>query len=481
MTKIKPEIINFIINGQITKFMIDFTHLTIDGKPIKKVYAIGIKGAGLISLVELLVSRGIFISGSDTKEKFFTDAILKKFGVPYAENFSPANIPSDADLIIYSTAYNAENNIEYRTCQERNLKMFSYPEILAGFFNQKYGVAVCGTHGKTTTSALLGVVLQMAGSDPSAAIGGRVINWGSNALLGKGDFFVIEADEFQNKLKLYNPKAVILTSLDFDHPDCYKNFTAYKEAFKEFVARIPASGFLFVWGDSADTLEIAAAAKCQVIKYGFLEGNDFIITDYKFQDFKIIDSLNKDYGRFHMQLIGKHNLLNASGVVAFCAKFNIDLEKTREAIRSFRGTSRRFEYIGIRNGAILIDDYGHHPEEIKATLGAAREIYPDKNIIAVFHPHSYSRTEALLSEFAQSFDAVDKVIVLDIYGSARENAGKVSSKNLVDLINKYCSGKADYIPTISEAVACLQDHIGEKDVVIAIGAGNVFEVVEKLK
>jgi len=461
--------------------MIDFTHLTIDGKPIKKVYAIGIKGSGVVSLAELLVSQGVSISGSDTQEKFFTDYILDKLGIPYFENFSPDNIPTDADLIIYSTAYNAENNIEFRTCREKGFRMFSYPEILAGLFNQKYGVAVCGTHGKTTTSALLGVVLQMTGNDPSAAIGGRVINWGSNALLGKGDFFVIEADEFQNKLKLYNPKAVILTSLDFDHPDCYKDFTAYKEAFKEFVARIPASGFLFVWGDSVDTLEIAAAAKCQVIKYGFLEGNDFLITDYKFQDFKIIDSQNKDYGRFHMQLIGKHNLLNAAGVIAFCCKFNIDLEKTREAIKSFEGTSRRFEYIGIHNGAILIDDYGHHPEEIKATLGAAREIYPNKNIIAVFHPHSYSRTIALLNDFAQSFDAADKVIVLDIYGSARETSGQINSKNLTDLINKYCSGKADYIPTIEETVIYLQDRIGEKDVVLAIGAGNVFEVVEKLK
>lgn len=461
--------------------MIDFTQLTIDNQPIKKVYAIGIKGSGLVSLAELLVSRGVSVSGSDTREKFFTDSILQKLSIPYFENFSPNNIPADADLIIYSTAYNEENNIEYRACRERGLKMFSYPEILAGFFNQKYGVAVCGTHGKTTTSALLSVVLQTAGQDPSAAIGGRVINWGSNARLGQGDFFVIEADEFQNKLKLYNPKAVILTSLDFDHPDYYRDFTAYKEAFKEFVARIPQSGFLFVWGDSVDTLEIAATAKCQVIKYGFLAGNDFLITDYKFQDFKIIDARGKDYGRFHMQLIGKHNILNVAGVVAFCSKFNISLEKIREAIRSFQGTSRRFEYSGIRNGAILIDDYGHHPEEVKATLGAAREIYPDKNILAVFHPHSYSRTEALLSEFAQSFDAVDKVIVLDIYGSARETAGKISSKNLVDLINKYCSGKAEYIPTIDEAVDYLQNRIGAKDVIIAIGAGNVFEVVEKLK
>ncbi len=461
--------------------MLNFSNLTFKGKPLKKVYFIGIKGSGIVSLVQLLSSQGIEITGSDTQEKFFTDSVLRKLGIRYFESFSPAHIPPDADLIIYSTAYTEKTNVELKYCREKNLPLMSYPEILAGFFNEKYGIAVCGTHGKTTTSALLSVVLQKTGQDPSAAIGGRVIDWGTNALTGKGEYFVIEADEFQNKLKLYNPQAAILTSLDWDHPDCFKDFNTYKKVFKDFISRLPASGILIVWGDNAATLEVAQAAPCPVIKYGFSAKNDVIISSQQFQQFTLSDPKGKILGNFYLQLIGRHNLLNAAAVAALCLKLGLTQEAIARAMESFRGTTRRFEYIGQRNGALLIDDYAHHPEEIKATLKAAREIYPHKNIIAVFHPHSYSRTEALLNDFAQSFDAVNQVIILDIYSSAREFSGKVSSQDLSELINQGPDKKSLYLPTIEEAVDYLKEKIGKNDVVFSLGAGNVFELAEKLK
>ena len=462
---------------------------------LKKVYVIGIKGSGVVSVVQILASRGIEISGSDTQEKFFTDSILKKLGVKYFEKFRAENIPNDVDLVIYSTAYNEENNEEFQEARRRDLEMISYPEILAELFNKKWGIAVCGTHGKTTTSAMLAEVLKNCGTDPSAVIGSKVINWDSSALSGKGEYFVIEADEFQKKLKLYEPKAAILTSIDWDHPDTFPTPADYKKAFAEFVEKIPKAGFLVVWGDSADTLETAKNARCEIIRYGYGEENEIRINNYemriadqklsgegeqKFQTFGIFYK-EKGLGVFQTSLVGKHNVLNAASVIGVCAKLNLDMEKVREGIANFKGSVRRFEYIGKRNGAILIDDYGHHPEEIKATLKGARENYPDKNIIAVFHPHSYSRTEALLEEFAQSFDNADKIVVLDIYGSARENWGNVNSSDLVKLINKYNFSKAEYIPTISEAVEYLKDSIGENDLVLTIGAGNVFEVAEKLK
>jgi UDP-N-acetylmuramate--alanine ligase len=469
---------------------------------IKKAYVIGIKGSGIVAVVQILDSMGIKVIGSDTHEKFFTDAVLKKLGIKYFEKFSAKNIPTDIDLVVYSTAYNAENNEEFRECIARKLPMKSYPEMLADFFNQKYGIAVCGTHGKTTTSAMLSVVLQKAGLDPGAVIGSRVIEWGGNALAGKGDIFVIEADEFQNKLRMYEPDAVILTSADWDHPDFYKTFEEYKQAFSDFVVKIPRSGFLVVWGDSVATSEIASSAKCEIIKYGFQADNDVVISNFqffppsrdpatavtifneipnlKFQTFDVAFR-NEKLGSFSTQLVGKHNALNVAAVIAVCHKLNLDMEKVRIALKEFKGTSRRFEYIGERNGAILIDDYGHHPEEVRVTLKAAREIYPEKNLIAVFHPHSYSRTEALLQDFAQSFDNAHEVVVLDIYGSARENSGKVSSKDLVELVNNYERGKARHIPTIPEAVDFLKGKIGPDDVVLCIGAGNVFEVAEKLK
>lgn len=456
-----------------------------DLSKLKKVYVIGIKGSGVVAVVQILVSKGIEVIGSDTPEKFFTDAVLRKLGISYFEKFSAANIPADVDLVVYSTAYNVENNEEFRECVQRKLPMKSYPQMVAEFFNKKYGIAVCGTHGKTTTSSMLADVLKKVGTDPGAIIGSRVTEWGGNALAGRGDFFVIEADEFQNKLRLYEPDAVILTSADWDHPDFYKTFEEYKKAFSDFVGKIPKAGFLVAWGDSVATNEIACSAKCEIIKYGFQEDNDVIISNRQVasesRQIFFIKYSDKNLGEFETQLVGDHNLLNAAAVIAVCHKLNLDMEKVRKALREFKGTTRRFEYIGERNGAILIDDYGHHPEELKVTLKAAREIYPDKNLIAVFHPHSYSRTEALLQDFAQSFDSASEVVVLDIYGSARENTGSVSSLDLVNLINKYDPGKAEYVPTIAEAVYHLKDKIGSNDVVLCIGAGNVFEVAEKLK
>ncbi len=463
-----------------------------DLKNVKKAYFIGIKGSGMIGMVEMLKSLGIEITGSDTDEKFFTDEILKKLGISYFEKFSAENVPQDADLVVYSTAYREDNNEEMKEAKKRNIPMMSYPEILGMLFNEKYGIAVCGTHGKTTTSALLAEVLRFCEKDPRAVIGSRVSSWESNALCGKGEFFVIEADEFQNKFQFYAPKGTILTSLDWDHPDFYPTFAEYKKAFHDFVSKIPKSGFLVFWGDSADTIEVSKSVKCSIIQYGFGKDNDLRIINYELssqggsinnipiQAFSIMFK-EKSLGRFETKLVGKHNVLNCAAVIAVCQKLNLDMEKVREAIAHFSGISRRFEFIGKRNGATLIDDYGHHPEEIKATLRGAREIYPKKNIIAVFHPHSYSRTEALLSEFSQSFEDANQVIILDIYGSARESSGKVSSKNIADLINKYVHGKAEHLPKIKDAVEFLKDKIGENDVVLCIGAGNVFEVAEKLK
>lgn len=451
---------------------------------IKKAYLIGIKGSGMIAIAEILKSRGIEIIGSDTKEKFFTDEILEELKIKYFEGFQAENIPQNADVVIYSTVYNEINNVEFQEAKKRKIPMMSYPEILGELFNEKMGIAVSGTHGKTTTTALLAYVMKNAGADPTAIVGSRVIEWGSSSLVGKGKYFIAEADEYQNKLKYYNPYAVVLTSVDWDHPDYFPTFLEYKKVFGDFVAKIPRHGFLIVWGDSASTNEVACNCRAEIIKYGFQEDNDVIIkkqeTRDRKQSFEIIYG-DKNLGEFEIQLIGKHNVLNAAAVIAVCHKLKLDMEKVREALRNFKGTTHRFEYVGVRNGAILIDDYAHHPEEIQATLKAAREIYPEKNIITIFHPHTYTRTKAFLPEFSQSFNDANKVIVIDIYGSAREQQGGVSSKDLVDLINKYDHDKAEYIPTIGEVVEHLKDKISTQDVVISMGAGDVWRVVDKLK
>jgi UDP-N-acetylmuramate--alanine ligase len=456
----------------------------LDFAKVKKIYFIGIKGSGMVALVEIFSRRGCEVTGSDTKEKFFTEEILKKkLFVKYHEGFDAKHITSDIDLIVYSTAYNEKNNEEFKAAKYKMIQMISYPEMLAILFNEKYGIAVSGTHGKTTTTAMLAEIFKVAGLDPTAVVGSLVKQWRGNALVGRSEFMIIEADEYQGKLDLYDPQAAILTSADWDHPDFFPTYEEYKKTFEKFVAKIPRHGFLVVCGDRSETLEIAKSAKCKVISYGFGSEVDLRITNHELREGKQFFSLSakgKKMGDFEIMLPGRHNVLNASAAIAMAHQFNAKMEKVREALANFEGTSRRFEYIGQRNGAILIDDYGHHPEEIKATLQAAREFFPKRRIWCVFHPHTFTRTKALLSEFAQSFEDADRVIVLDIYGSAREVQGGVHSKDLVELAKKY-HHNIEYIPTIGEAIEFLKDKISREDLVIAMGAGNVWEVVEGLK
>ena len=457
-------------------------------KDIKKAYCVGIKGAGMTAIAQILRGRNIEIFGSDIGDVFYTDEILRRLQIPFYEKFSAKNIPQNADLVIYSTAYNEENNVEMAEAKRMKIPMMSYPEILGMLFQEKLGITVCGTHGKTTTTAILAEALSSAGLDPSALVGSNVIGWNSNVMLGKGEYFVAEADEYQNKLQYYNPWSAILTSVDWDHPDFFPDFAGYKKVFRDFVSKIPKTGFLIVWGDSSDTLEVAANANCRILTYGFSDDCDYKIvkqeaSDTKQQENQSFEVFYKEesLGIFETPLVGKHNILNSGSVIALCHQMQLDLEKIKSALQNFKGTTRRFEKTGMFQNAVLIDDYAHHPDEIRATLQGARQLFGNKRIWTVFHPHTFTRTKALLSEFAQSFDDADKSIVIDIYGSAREQQGGVSSDELVGLINTYNRNKAEYIPTIEAATEYLKEKSGQYDVLITMGAGDVWKIGEKLK
>ncbi|HBO16852.1 MAG: UDP-N-acetylmuramate-L-alanine ligase [Candidatus Moranbacteria bacterium GW2011_GWE2_35_2-] len=449
-----------------------------------KIYIIGIEGAGTSALAEMYFDLGYAVSGSDNGDHFYRTSLSKK-GIEVFDEYSAKNIANEIDLVVFSTSIK-DDNPEIIEARKKDLRMLSYPEALAELFNQKLGIAVCGTHGKTTTTAIIAHILNEIGQDPSAVVGSRVLNWGGNSISGKGDYFIIEADEYQNKLKYYDPYAVVLTSVDWDHPDFYPTELQYRQVFSNFVSRIPRHGFLVVYGDSAVAGNIALSAVCKISTYGFLEGNDFRIMnkkpwneEKKMRNFSIIHK-KKTIREFEIGLPGDYNLLNAAAAISVCYRLNLNMKEVANALRSFKGTARRFEYIGKKNGAILIDDYAHHPEEIKAMLKSARGLYDKKNIIALFHPHSFTRTEALLPDFAQSFDDADNVFVLDIYGSAREEKGNISSQNLVDQINRYFPEKAKLIPTIPEAVEFFKDKLSSKDVLISIGAGDVWKVTHEL-
>ena len=443
---------------------------------IRKVYIIGIKGSGIVSFAEIFNAQGKEVVGSDIDETFFTDETLKQLGIKFYEGFDVENIKKQEpiDLVVYSTAYNEENNPEIKYAKENKMEVVSYPELIGLFLKAHFGIAVSGTHGKTTTTAMLALAMREAGVDPTAVIGSKVAQLRSNIMVGKSEYFVVEADEYQNKLSKYDPLGVVLTSLDYDHPDYFKTPEEYRKVFEDFVFRIPAHGFVVGWGESADVVNIVKKAPCKKIFYGLFE-DERLENDLRGECEGLDVEIVKKPEELKLRVPGKHNLLNATAAFAVCQHLKLDSKKVFQALGEYRGAARRFELLGQSNGALLIDDYAHHPEEIKVTLAAARETYPNRKIISVFHPHTYSRTKALLGEFAQSFKDADEVIVLDIYGSARESKGDVHSKDLVEKMKSY--GKSvEYIPTIEDAFVYLQDRIDEQNVVITMGAGNVWEL-----
>ncbi len=474
-----------------------------DLEGVENVYMIGIKGTGMVGLAEIFKAQGKKVSGSDVAEPFFTDKILKRLKLKVHQGFDKKNLKNkrNVNLVIYSSVYTLENNEELQVAKEKGFPMLSYPEALGLLFNSKVGIAVCGSHGKTTVTAMLALAMRDAGLNPTALVGSRVTQINASVLVSDSEYMLIEADEYQNKLAYYNPQMAILTNLDFDHPDYFADFEAYKEVFKAFVRKIPVTGTLVVWGRSAATLEVAMEANCKIVVYGMfkktppagltagnkigldgMEINEIMLNDIK-EKFEEAGKTRVEFvlapANLNLQVIGQHNLLNAVGAFAMAKALGISEKIAIESLNKFAGTSRRLEIIGKVRGALIIDDYAHHPEEVKATLDALQEKYFDKNIICVFHPHTFTRTKALLSEFSQSFEKVDEVIVLDIYGSAREKQGGVSSEELVDKMKMF-QQNVSHLATIEDAYKNLKDRIGKGDVVVTMGAGNVCQLADKL-
>ncbi len=463
----------------------------------RKIYMIGIKGMGMTMLAQYLKEKGVEISGSDTKEKFMTDEVLKSAEIKIIERFAKDNIPKDADIIIYSTAYDAKQNVEVAQALKSKVRTLTYAQALAEIFNQKYGVAVVGSHGKTTTTAWLGYIMGKAGLKPSVMVGASVPQFNGLSLIGSSDYLVAELDEYQNKLKYFQPQGVLLNNIDYDHPDFFPTENDYQNIFIEFIKKIPSRGFLVCNFDD-NIIRKTANVNCRgkVISYAIDEVADFVAYDIKLfnnrQYFKVKlaapDEINAgfngtDLGNFSTKLIGKHNIYNALAVIATGVELDIDLVDIRKYLEEFEGTMRRMQVLGQFRGATVIDDYAHHPTEIKTTIATARQLYEDKKLIVVFHPHTFTRTKVFLDDFAKSFSKADEVIVLDIYGSAREKQGGVHSRDLMKKINEKLevrSKKVLYIPTLGECEKYLRENVARGDVVLLMGAGDVFRIGENV-
>ncbi len=441
-------------------------------------------------LAQFLNQKGFKLSGSDIPEEFMTDQTLKDVGIEVKNEFDPKNIPGDTDLIIYSTAYTENTNPELAWAQKNKFKTLSYPEALSDIFNQYYGLAVTGSHGKTTTTAWLGYVMFRAGLKPNVLVGSRVEQFQGSALVGQSDYLVIEADEYQNKLQYFNPKAVLLNNIEHDHHDFFPTPESYLQAFLSFIKRIPSKGFLVANLDDPQILH-HAESNCQgrVISYGVEnEQVDFfgydLRQDREKQYFKVRVKEKEEEGElgdFSISLPGKHNIYNALAVIATSMELGLGLLEIRTYLEEFQGTHRRSQVMGEFRGAVLIDDYAHHPSEIRTTLSGLRQIYPDRKMRVVFHPHTYSRTKALLKEFSESFDEAQELIVLDIYGSAREEQGGVHSRDLVNKAKKHNPElQVSHIPTLRECEDYLRKTLESGDLAVLMGAGDVFRIGDNL-
>ncbi len=443
---------------------------------------IGIGGAGTSALAQVYREHGHDVSGSDVGDGFYTKT-LEAHGVTVHNTFQADHISDDVDAVVYSTAID-EDNVELVAAKHKEIRIRTYPEAVGALTQQMKTIAVCGTHGKTTTTALLAEACISANVAVTAIVGSRVVGWGSGAAVHGDDFLIVEADEYQNKLALYSPYNGIVTSVDYDHPDFFADVDTYKNVFVDFIRRIPDDGYLVAYGDDADVRDVVAlSGRKKVVYYGTGTDNDFCITKRTVHDNGQTICFTDGNGVSHeifIQLYGAHNACNALAAWIMARNITNDVARITDGISACRGTKRRFERRGTYHGALLIDDYAHHPREITATLSAVREIFPDKKIIAAFHPHTFTRTQALLPAFAQALQRADTAIILDIYGSAREEQGTVSADDLVTTINREMEEKALYVANITQLAQWMHDNLSHDDVFLTLGAGDVWQVYDML-
>ncbi len=432
--------------------MIDLTN-------IKKVHFIGIGGIGISAIARMMMLEGKEVSGSDRGSSLVTEE-LEKLGAKIFLEQKAENIANDVELVIYTIAI-PEDNPEFVRAKELGIQLLTYPEALGLVSAQKYTIAVAGTHGKTTTTAMLAKIFIDALLDPTVVVGSMLLDQKSNFIAGQSKYFITEACEYKRSFLNLNPQSVIITNIDNDHLDYYKDLADIQSAFISLVEKIPASGYLICNKNDQNLIPILEVAKCQVLDYS---------SSLKDRDDKLI-----------LKQSGDHMKNDALAAFTISKALGLLEDQILKSLASFSGTWRRFEFKGqTRNGANVYDDYAHHPTEIKASLSGARQMLgPNKNLVVAFQPHLYSRTKLLLDDFSASFTDANLVVIPDIYAAREVDDGSVTSADLVDLIKKR-GQKAVYVSSFSEVEKTLQTEAGPGDMIVTMGAGDILKVGESL-
>ncbi|MCB9812805.1 MAG: UDP-N-acetylmuramate--L-alanine ligase [Pseudomonadales bacterium] len=459
-------------------------------------FLVGIKGVAMTAIAQILIDAKKRVSGSDVEENFVTQDILKKLNIDILNGFE-TEIPKDTDYVIYTAAHNGPFNPQVIAAKKKNIPALSQAEVLAKFFNLKKGIAVCGVGGKSTVSAMIAWILEITGRNPSFSIGvGNIPGLNKTAKWDQdSDLFVSEADEYVidpscierhekiiPRFSFLKPFTTVCTNLKFDHPDVYKDFAQTKDVFFKFFNQISNNGFLIL--NYKDLIYNPTTCAKTILTFGNNEEADFYYDQKPGNPGSNNGSLifnNKKY-ELTLKVPGMYNLENATAAIAACYSVNVSIVESINALKLFNSTQRRFELIGIKNGVTFYDDYAHHPNEILSVISALNNWYPKERKIIVFQPHTFSRTKRLLKDFIDSFKNAHEVLFLDIFSSARESLdSSISSDDIVNGIKtKFPNIQVENLGTVEKLAKHLKACLKSGDVVLTLGAGNIYKVHDLL-
>ena len=448
----------------------------------RRLHFVGIGGAALSGLASMALAQGAAVSGSDLASSSVTDR-LQVAGATIYIGHAAAQV-GQADLVIISSAV-PETNPEVAEARRQGIPVLKRHEFVGQLMQGHIGVGVAGTHGKTTTTGLLAVLLSDAGLDPTLLVGGEVRDLGVSGRAGQGPHFVVEADEYDHAFLSMPCQVAVVTNIEADHPDIYPTLDAMLDAFRQFIGQLPQDGTLVANWDDPRVRDLVKGLRGKkgpiVVTYGVAHSGQWWAADVTpneqgGHDFTVW-RLGRDLGRFSLQVPGLHNVSNALGALAAAERLGLTMDQARASLARYQGAARRFEVKGTAHGVTLVDDYAHHPSEVRATLAAARQRFPGRTLWAVFQPHTYSRTAALLGDFARAFRDADHVLVTDIFAAREQPVPGVHSR---DLVSRMTHPDARYVGSLDEATTVLRAEARPDDVILALGAGDVWKVLESV-
>ncbi len=451
-----------------------------DCKRVRRLHMVGIGGAGMSGIAEVLHENGFVVTGSDMGEGSVID-YLKHLGIRVDSKHEAKNI-EDADLVVYSSAIPYDNP-ELVEARARRIPVIRRAEMLGELMRMKYTLAIAGTHGKTTTTSIVGEIWEEAGLDPTIIVGGVVKGKGSGAKVGKGDYLIAESDEFDRSFLSMMPSSAIVTNIDADHLDTYENIDEIKDAFVQFVNKIPFYGQAILCIDDPNVQQIYSKVRKPVITYGFSRQAKYHIDNLRFEKgfphFEIFND-GVSLGEFQLQIPGRHNVLNATAAVALAMEEGIDVEVARRAVAAFEGVQRRFELIGEKNDILVFDDYAHHPTEATATLQGFRDAFPERRVIVAFQPHLFSRTRDQHDAFGSAFANCDVLLCTDIYPARERPIEGVTGALVSESALAFGHRNARFVGDQQNLLPILKEELRPGDVVVLMGAGNIWKLGRKI-